>query len=469
MDNFVPIILGSEKDVDYAKQIQGHLLAKFYLKSIIRICSAHKSCLNLLKILQEYEPDTNVKCYITIAGKSNALSALIDGNTLKPVISSPPIKDASIHDLHSSTSMPSGIAPLTVLGSENAAKAAAKINALSNNNISKSIINYKKSMIEKLHINDIKYKYESNINHLNNFDNCVSNCDVLFKDGSEVTLNKKGKVRDVYNNISDNTLVLVASDRISAFDRHLTTIPYKGIVLHEVSKWWFKQTQHIVPNHVMDDNHERIMKVKKCKVFPIEFVMRSFLTGSTETSIWKNYEKGVRNYCGNNLPDNMKKNQPLYKTLLTPTTKSEKDELISEDEIINSGIMTSDAWNKCKEYSFKLFEFGQKIADERGLILVDTKYEFGIDENENILLVDELHTPDSSRYWIKHSYNERFNNDKEPESIDKEIIRKWIKSNYNDPYDLNENICVPDHLRSELSSKYLQLYELITNKTVVFK
>ena len=279
---------------------------------------------------------------------------------------------------------------------------------------------------------------------------------------------KKGKVRDVYkiNNLKEVSYYLVASDRISAFDRNLTTIPYKGIVLHKVSNWWFERTKHIVPNHVIENVDERTMKVKKCNVFPIEFVMRSYLTGSTDTSIWKNYEKGCRNYCGHELPDNMVKNQKLEKVLLTPTTKDEHDELISEKKIIKEKIMTPEQWETCKNYSYELFKFGQEQSLKNGLILVDTKYEFGIDENENILLVDELHTPDSSRYWIEKTYKEKISKNEEPDSVDKEIVRKWIKKTYENPYDLTVEINIPNELRLELSAKYLQLYTLITGNTI---
>ena len=257
---------------------------------------------------------------------------------------------------------------------------------------------------------------------------------------------------------------MIASDRVSAFDRHLTTIPYKGIVLHQVSNWWFERTKHLVPNHKIASYDNRTMIVKKCNVFPIEFVMRSYLTGSTQTSIWKNYEKGMRTYCGHELPNGMIRNQKLDNILLTPTTKDEHDELISENEIIQKNIMTRSEWEICKNYAFSLFELGQTLALENGLILVDTKYEFGIDENGTILLVDELHTPDSSRYWLYNSYKVRFVNNEEPESIDKEIVRKWVKENTKNPYDLNENIEIPDELRLKLSSKYLQLYKVITGK-----
>ena len=305
----------------------------------------------------------------------------------------------------------------------------------------------------------------SNLIKLNqeSLNNCIFDTITLLD--TNVKLIRTGKVRDVYET-EDSYIHLAASDRISAFDRHLTTIPYKGFVLHNVSKWWFDKTKHLVPNHVIDDTDERIMKVKKCKVFPIEFVMRSYLTGSTDTSIWKNYEKGCRNYCGHKLPDNMIKNQKLSNILLTPTTKDEHDELISEKIIIENKIMTLQQWEICKGYAYTLFQIGQETALKNGLILVDTKYEFGINESGEIILVDELHTPDSSRYWISNSYDEKMLKGEEPESIDKEIIRKWIKKTYGNPYDLSIDIHIPDELRLELSVKYLQLYELITGNKI---
>lgn len=295
-------------------------------------------------------------------------------------------------------------------------------------------------------------------------EDCVFDTQTLFSERAKLI--KKGKVRDVYE-IEDSSGIcyyLIASDRISAFDRHITTIPYKGIVLHQVSKWWFQKTKHMVPNHIIEDTNERAMKVKKCRVFPIEFVMRSYLTGSTDTSIWKNYEKGCRDYCGHKLPDDMIKNQKLHKSLLTPTTKDEHDELISEEIIIKNKIMTIEEWETCKEYAYKLFQYGQEVASENGLILVDTKYEFGIDEFGKIMLVDELHTPDSSRFWIEDSYEERMSKGQEPESIDKEFIRRWIRETYKDPYDLTIELNVPDELRLELSTKYLLLHEFITGE-----
>ena len=473
MNFIIPIILGSEKDITLAEKIQT-VLNKFEVNSIIRICSAHKSCMNLLKIIKEYELNENVKVYITIAGKSNALSALIDGNTLKPVIASPPLNDSNIHDIYSTISMPSGISPLAVLGSENAALAAIKVCGLFNKELSNKIKDYKENMIKKLHINDVKNKYNNEKLSIASYteNNMTSDLNPLLsftRNGEEIKIThlKNGKVRDMYEKDHvKNNLILYASDRLSAFNRDIAIIPYKGVVLNKVSNWWFEKTKHLVPNHIVNnDFSNRMVEVKKCTVFPIEFVMRSYLTGSTETSIWKNYEKGVRSYCGHKLPDDLIKNEKLQCNLLTPTTKSDRDELISEEEILNQNIMTQEHWELCKKYAYTLFEYGQKVSKENGLILVDTKYEFGLDEEGNVLLVDELHTPDSSRFWIEHNYKELFNKGKDPESIDKEVVRKWIKQKYDDPYDTNIQIEIPNYVITNLSFKYMQLYELITGET----
>ena len=188
----------------------------------------------------------------------------------------------------------------------------------------------------------------------------------------------EGKVRDVY--VCRDCVILVSTDRLSAFDRVLTSIPWKGSVLNQTSLFWFDQTNDIVPNHVICSPHPNVLICKKCSVFPIEFVMRGYMTGSTSTSIWKNYEKGVRSYCGHSLEGGIIKNSKLPENLLTPTTKNEvHDELISASEVVEKGHMTLSDWNLCEKYSQDLFKRGQEKALEKGLILVDTKYEFGRD------------------------------------------------------------------------------------------
>ncbi len=215
-----------------------------------------------------------------------------------------------------------------------------------------------------------------------------------------------GKVRDMY--ICRDFVILITTDRQSAFDRQLASVPFKGQVLNMTSLWWFEQSKHIVPNHIIANPHPNVTIGKRCKVFPVEFVMRGYITGSTSTSLWTNYKKGVRYYCGHHFPDGLVKNQKLTENKLTPTTKSdEHDELISAEEIISKGYMSKEDWDVCANYAYQLFAFGQEVAKKNGLILVDTKYEFGKDENGNIVVVDEIHTPDSSRYWVADTYEAR--------------------------------------------------------------
>ena len=290
---------------------------------------------------------------------------------------------------------------------------------------------------------------------LANLKNCLTRTDFL-----SLPNPRRGKVRDTFD-LGDK-LVLVTTDRQSAFDRILASVPFKGQVLNQVSAFWFENTTDIVQNHVLEIPDPNVTVAKKCSVFPIEFVVRGYLTGSTDTSAWTQYSKGVRNFCGNTLPDGMVKNQKLNQPILTPTTKSEEhDESISAEEIVERGIIDEDTWKKLESIVFSLFSYGASIAAQHGLILVDTKYEIGRDENGEITLIDEIHTPDSSRYWLADSYEERFAEGREPENIDKEFLRLWFRDNC-DPYNDPELPPAPDDLVVELSSRYIKLYELIT-------
>lgn len=276
----------------------------------------------------------------------------------------------------------------------------------------------------------------------------------------------QGKVRDTYD-IGD-TLVLVTTDRQSAFDRVLAAIPFKGQVLNQVSHFWFDKTKDIVPNHVLTVPDPNVTVAKKCTVFPVEFVMRGYLTGVTSTAVWTAYEKGEREFCGNTLPDGMVKNQAFATPIITPTTKSDlHDEKITPTEIVAQGLMTQEDWDECAAIALKLFARGQEVAREHGMILVDTKYEMGRDANGVITLVDEIHTPDSSRYWIADSYNEKFAAGQEPDNIDKEFLRLWFMEN-SDPYNDAELPDAPEELVAELSARYIQLYEAITGQEFVY-
>ncbi|MBI3305684.1 phosphoribosylaminoimidazolesuccinocarboxamide synthase [Candidatus Nomurabacteria bacterium] len=272
-----------------------------------------------------------------------------------------------------------------------------------------------------------------------------------------------GKVRDVY--IQKDKVILISTDRYSAFDRNLALIPNKGQVLTGVSKFWFEQTKDIVPNHIIDFPDPNVVVGKKCEVLPVEVVPRAYITGVTGTSLWTLYQKGQRDFSDFILPDGMHKNQKLGKIVLTPTTKREEhDRPLSSKEIIDGGFMTKEQWKKISDISLKLFAIGQEIALKHGLILVDTKYEFGINEKGELVLVDEIHTPDSSRYWQAKTYEERIKNGLEPENFDKEFLRLWFKENC-DPY--NDKILpeAPLELITELSKRYIQIYEQITGNT----
>ena len=286
--------------------------------------------------------------------------------------------------------------------------------------------------------------------------NCLT--ETSFLKGNKRT----GKVRDQYD-VGDK-IVLITTDRQSAFDRVLASIPFKGQVLNQTSAWWFKKTEHIVANHLIEMPDPNVVIAKKCKVIPIEFVVRGYITGSTSTSLWTVYNSGDREYCGNKLPEGLIKNQKLDDNMLTPTTKEEHhDRPISPKDIIKEGWMTKEDWGFCSKIALDLFSFGQKVAAEHGMILVDTKYEMGVDESGDILLIDEIHTPDSSRYWIKNTYEQRIENGLEPENIDKEFLRLWFVDNC-DPYNDDELPPAPNDLVVELSNRYIYLYETITGE-----
>ena len=287
--------------------------------------------------------------------------------------------------------------------------------------------------------------------------------------GTSFTFGKKyeGKVRDSYD-LGDRIL-LITTDRLSAFDRMIAAIPYKGQVLNMTSVWWFEQTEEIVPNHLIGMPDPNAIIARKCDVFPIEFVVRGYISGSTSTSLWTQYNKGVRNYCGIDFPEGLKKNQRLPEPILTPTTKDKvHDKPISPKEIVEEGWMTQKDWDEASAYALQLFKFGQEIAAKHGLILVDTKYEFGRDKDGRIILIDEIHTPDSSRYWLAHNYEERFAQGKEPENIDKEFLRLWFVDHC-DPYKDETLPKAPDDLIVTLSSRYIQLFEMITNQKFNFE
>jgi len=271
-----------------------------------------------------------------------------------------------------------------------------------------------------------------------------------------------GKVRDVYT--QNDKVILVSTDRYSAFDRNLALIPYKGQVLTQVSKFWFEQTGDIAPNHTLDFPDPNVVVGQKCTLIPVEVVVRGYITGVTGTALWVLYQQGKRDFGDFVLPDGMHKNQKLEKTVVTPTTKLEAhDRPVTRKEILAEGLVEEKVWNRVEEIAVKLFERGQKIAAERGLILVDTKYEFGFNQKGDIVIIDEIHTPDSSRYWQAATYQERIAKGLEPENFDKEFLRLWFKEHC-DPYKDKVLPAAPEEMVTELSRRYVKICEQITGK-----
>ena len=259
-------------------------------------------------------------------------------------------------------------------------------------------------------------------------------------------------------------MILISSDRQSAFDYDWCTIPLKGQALNQISSWWFKQVEDVMPTHVVDVPDPNVTVAKKLTMLKVEVVVRAYLTGSTSTSAWVNYENGVRNFCGNQLPDGMKKNQKFDDIIFTPSTKPETghDESMSTEELIELGVTDAKEMEEVQEKAFALFRRGQQVAAERGLILVDTKYEMGYDIDGVLRVGDEVHTPDSSRYWVADSYEERFASEQEPESLDKEFFRLWLREQgfeYDKPKPE-----VTDDARVMLAQRYIDLYERMTGE-----
>jgi len=276
-----------------------------------------------------------------------------------------------------------------------------------------------------------------------------------------------GKVRDSF--VFGDKRAIVVSDRISAFDFVLGTIPFKGAVLNQIAAFWFQKLDKIgVSHHLLSSPHPNISVVKNANVLPIEVVVRGYLTGSTKTSSWYAYQNLDRKICGLEMPAGMKKNEKFPEAIITPTTKPETghDEPLSREEIIDRGLVEESVYKKAEKYALKMFAYGQKVAAERGLILVDTKYEMGLDDDGNLIVIDEVHTPDSSRYWIEKNYQERLNAGQEPESLDKEFVRKMIvDAGYDVNSAENPSHYLTDEIRLEAAKKYLNLYETITGKT----
>ncbi|KKW47079.1 phosphoribosylaminoimidazolesuccinocarboxamide synthase [Candidatus Kaiserbacteria bacterium RIFCSPHIGHO2_02_FULL_59_21] len=279
---------------------------------------------------------------------------------------------------------------------------------------------------------------------------------------------KTGKVRDIY--IQPERLILITTDRHSSFDRIIAHIPRKGQVLNQISGFWFRVTADIVPNHVIAIPDPNVTVAKKFKTVPVEAVVRGYLTGVTDTAIWTRYSAGQREFGDLKLPDGMKKNEKLPAPVFDPTTKEEgHDRTITPHQMIEEGLITPELLHRVKKTALALFARGQEIAARQGLILVDTKYEFGMGETGEkgeLMLIDEIHTPDSSRYWQRGSYEARMAAGQEPEYFDKEFLRLWFKEHC-DPYKDAALPPAPEELVEEMSRRYIQMYEQITGEKFV--
>lgn len=275
-----------------------------------------------------------------------------------------------------------------------------------------------------------------------------------------------GKVRDIYTQA--DRLVLVTTDRLSAFDRILGAVPYKGQVLNQLAAFWFSQTQDIIGNHLLAVPDPNVTIAKRCQPLPVEVVVRGYITGVTSTALWYRYSQGERTIYGIDFPDGLQKNDPLPAPIITPTTKGSDgghDERITSAEVVEMGLVAAPLWAQICEAAVAVFQRGQALAQRAGLILVDTKYEFGVAPDGELLLIDEVHTPDSSRFWIADTYAARHAAGEEPENFDKEFIRLYYAAHgyrgEGDPFPM------PESLRIEAAQRYIHTYELLTGQAFV--
>jgi phosphoribosylaminoimidazole-succinocarboxamide synthase len=275
----------------------------------------------------------------------------------------------------------------------------------------------------------------------------------------------RGKVRDNYD-LPDGRRLIIATDRLSAFDINIAAIPFKGQILTQIARFWFDQTADICPNHVIDYPDPNVLLCQRLDILPVEMVVRDYLTGSTATSIWPMYKSGHREMYGQRFPDGLRENEKLPQTIITPTTKArdgEHDEPVTAAAILDRGVLSPAQWQEVSQKALALFARGREIAAERGLILVDTKYEFGTDRDGRILLADEINTPDSSRYWFAESYPSQFAAGLPPDSFDKDFLRRWVAARV-DPY-RDPIPPIPREIIAEAARIYVSVFEAITGES----
>jgi phosphoribosylaminoimidazole-succinocarboxamide synthase len=276
----------------------------------------------------------------------------------------------------------------------------------------------------------------------------------------------EGKVRDNYTR--NGTRFIVVTDRISAFDRVLGTVPFKGQVLNRLAAWWFEETKTVADNHVIRVPDPNVLECVECTPILVEMVVRAYATGTTSTSLWTHYERGARIFCGHSLPEGLKKHQRLPEPILTPTTKAPKGEHDvsgSREEILATHLVSAKDFDEAAAVAMRLFAEGQRVCAERGLILVDTKYEFGRASDGTLRVIDEIHTPDSSRFWKAATYDERMRAGQDPEPLDKDFVRRWYSARgYRGDGDPPP---MPDDVRVGAAERYIAAYEQIVGEAFV--
>lgn len=274
-----------------------------------------------------------------------------------------------------------------------------------------------------------------------------------------------GKVRDWYD-LLDGKRLIITTDRLSAFDKILAAVPYKGQVLNQLSAWWFEQTRDIIPNHIVSLPDPNAAVVNVAEPFLVEVIVRGYITGVTSTALWYRYSLGERNIYGYDFPEGLQKNAALPEAIITPTTKggiTGHDERLTCAEVVERGLLDKRAWDQVQAAALAIFKRGQEIANRAGMILVDTKYEFGYFPNDSVALIDEVHTPDSSRFWKADTYETRFAAGEDPENFDKEFVRlAYAEKGYRGD---GEAPFMPDDLWASASERYITIYELLTGKT----
>jgi phosphoribosylaminoimidazole-succinocarboxamide synthase len=274
-----------------------------------------------------------------------------------------------------------------------------------------------------------------------------------------------GKVRDWYD-MPDGKRLIITTDRLSAFDKILAAVPYKGQVLNQLSAWWFEQTQDIVPNHIVSLPDPNAAVVNVAEPFLVEVIVRGYITGVTSTALWYRYSLGERNIYGYDFPEGLQKNSALPEPIITPTTKggaTGHDERLTCAQVVEKGLLDKQTWDQVQAAALAIFKRGQEIANKAGMILVDTKYEFGRARDGNVVLIDEVHTPDSSRFWKADTYESRFVAGEDPENFDKEFVRiAYAEKGYRGDGEIPS---MPDELWGSASERYITIYELLTGKT----